>query len=185
MDIPSGRWSTGEIMLVIVPIAVEPAVFQEVWSIILIPPVTIALVTINLGITFAVLRIRGWEARIIGMLLGGIAGLFLSLLFYALEFRLGTPGVIGSICVHRLEEWAGSLVDPGGGTALTLRFIGRHMIEIEGALQDILGVATIWAGGRLDHCFRQWRAGRRAAKARSAVPVGPAPPLDSAASSPL
>ena len=61
MDVPSGRWSIGAIMLVIVPIALELVVFQGVWSIVLLPFMTIALLTVNLGLFFVVVRPRSWQ----------------------------------------------------------------------------------------------------------------------------
>ena len=162
MQTAGARWSTGEIMMVIVPIAVELAVFQGVWWIIVIPPVLLALLTINLGVLFCLLGGRRWQDRILGMLLGGILGLVASLAFYAVEIRLGQPGVIAGTCLHLVESWTGSLSDPGGVVASTFRLIGRRVAAIEVSLLDLVGMAAIWAGGRVDHRYRH-RSERREA----------------------
>ena len=169
------RWSTGEIMMVIILIAVELAVFQGVWWIIVMPPILLALLTINLGVLFCLLGGRRWQDRIIGMLLGGILGLVVSLVFYAVEIRLGRPGVIAGTCLHLVESWTGALRDPGGVVASTFRLIGRRVAAIEGGLLDILGIAAIWAGGRVDHRYRH-RSGRREA-GRLVTAQGQAAPM--------
>ena len=93
MDPPSGRWSIGAIMWLIVLIALQLALFQGVWFIVLFPPVMIGLLVLNIGVFFGLARPRSWEDRIIGMLLGGPAAAVLSGFFFFWEFRTGTPGV--------------------------------------------------------------------------------------------
>ena len=164
MEIPGGKWSTGAIMLVIVPIAIELVVFQGIFTIVLFPLMTIGLLTLNLAFVFALVRPRSWETRIIGMLLGGLAGVTATILFFLLEMRLGEPGSIAEPVRNWLASRASSLADPAGGTASILRLIGRHVFEIEYGLLDLLGIAMIWAGARIDHRWRLRRAERRASR---------------------
>src|SRR5262245_56650111 len=113
MDPPSGRWSIGAIMWLIVLVALQLALFQGVWFIVLIPPVMIGLLVLNIGVLFSLARPRSWEDRILGMLLGGLAAAVLSGFFFFWEFRIGTPGVLGAYVSGLFGNWAGSLADPG------------------------------------------------------------------------
>jgi hypothetical protein len=125
MDIQSGRWSTGALMRVIVPIALELALVREVWRIVLIPPVTIGLLAINLGLFFMLVRPRSWQTWILGMLLGGFVGMLVSGFFLALQFGSGPPAVLS------------------------------NTLLIEAILLDILGIGMIWTGGCMDHVCRR------------------------------
>src|SRR5262249_44557434 len=125
MEIQSGRWSTGALMRVIVPIALELALIREVWRIVLIPPVTIGLLAINLGLFFVLVRPRSWQTWIRGMLLGGVVGMLVSALFLTLQFGSGPAAVLS------------------------------NALLIEAILLDILGIGMIWMGGCMDHlCSR-------------------------------
>jgi hypothetical protein len=161
MDIRSGKWSVGAIMLVIVPIALQIVLLEGAWAIVLIPPVTIGLLTINLGLFFVLVRPRSWQPRIIGMMIGGVAASLASALFLAWEFRSGPPGAIGWYVRSWLEGWSVALADPGGGTASLLRTIGHNTLVIEAGMADLLGAAMIWVSGSLDQEYRRQAERRR------------------------
>lgn len=159
--IPSGKWSTGALMKVIVPIALELVLFQEVWQIVLIPPVTLVFLTLNLGLFFVLVRPGPWETRIVGMLLGGILATFVLLGYYMMSgFQRDFVGILGSMR-KGLEDWQQSLSNPKGDFAGVLQLIRVHMTEIEGVVVVIIGVALIWACGRLDEWSRVRWAGRQ------------------------
>jgi hypothetical protein len=166
--------STGALMAVIVVIACELALFQDVWLIVVAPPITMALLAVNLGFVFLMLRPNGLETRIIGMLLGGFAA--------CIATAWGMIPTFGGILDHLrdvLANWASSLPDQQGLTVGFLRLVANRLIVVYFALLDPLGLALIWAGGWLDN---RWRSHR--ARARAAVPSA-VPPLDGRASSPL
>jgi hypothetical protein len=166
IHIPSGKWSTGALMRVIIPVALELVLFKDVWFLVLVPPVTCVVLTLNLGSAFVLVRPKSWETRIVGIMLGGVAGVIASGAYYVLGRFQGSPyGVIGSFARDYLESLATSQSDPAGNLATFLRLIREHMSAIEAVLVDILGVTLIWAGGRLDNWYRvRWaraREGRR------------------------
>jgi hypothetical protein len=176
MDVPCGKWSTGALMRVIVPVALELVVFQDVWTIVLIPPVAIGLLSVNLGFFFALVRPRSWESRILGMLLGGIAAVFVTVFLIFLEIRFSQPGVIGSRVVALVGSRVDALVDPASVMASILRFLSEHTFAIDGALLIALGVAMILAGGSLDHWVRGRVTERRASRIRTQPTVNPPAP---------
>ncbi len=146
-------------MRVIVPLALELVLFNEVWFLVLMPPVTLVVLACNLGLFFVLVRPKSWESRIVGMMLGGVAAVFAAGAYYLLSYRLGSfrvdqIGVLGNLARSGLGSWRASLANPAGDLATVLLLISRHMTEIEGVLLVILGVAIIWAGGRLDEWCR-------------------------------
>jgi hypothetical protein len=176
-----GKWSTAALMRVIVPIALQLVLFQGVWRIVLAPPITIAVLALNLGLFFVLVRPRAWENRIIGMLLGGVLAVFVLVSDYLglpggvlrSVRRFGPLGLLGAGLGSFLMSCADSLGDPAGELASVLRLAVRHMTLIEGILLDLLGIALIWAGGWLENqCrvrwarMRAWRQGRDVPAAR-------------------
>jgi hypothetical protein len=177
--IPSGKWSTGALMKVIVPVALELVLFQEVWHIVLMPPVTIVFLTLNLGLFFVLVRPRSWETRIVGMMLGGIAASFALFAYYMMSgFQGDLVGILGKFAREGLENWQQSLGNPTGDFAGVLRLIRQHMTEIEGVVVVIIGVALIWACGRLDEWTRvRWAGGQGPIPSPSIPsPTDPVPP---------
>lgn len=168
----SWNYTTGSLMLLIGLVAMELAFFQGVWSIILIPVVTMAVLTVNLGLVFILLRPHSLKLRILGMLLGGILAVFAAIGYYAL-YRPMPPGggVVGKSVSDYLVNWASSLEDPSGNPALVLRSVAGHMIQIEFVLLDLVGIAIIWACGSLEN----W--GRARWVRRRAVGLDESPPL--------
>lgn len=61
MDIPSGKWSTGAIMRVIIPIVLELVAFEGAWTLVLFAPVTMAILTMDLALAFVLVRPRSWR----------------------------------------------------------------------------------------------------------------------------
>src|SRR5258707_15705625 len=96
--------STATLMAVIVVIAIELAVFQDVWWIVVVPPITMALLAINLAFAFLMLRPPVLETRIVGLLLGAVAACFATVLGLA----PGTPGILDRL-QSNLVNWASSL----------------------------------------------------------------------------
>ncbi len=70
-------------MWLIVVAALELAFFQEfrfVRFMLLIPPITMAILSLNLGFLFLVIRPRRLEPRIVGILLSGVAAVIMTVL---------------------------------------------------------------------------------------------------------
>jgi hypothetical protein len=172
IHLPPGKWTTGALMRVVVPLALELVFFRGVWHIVLVPPMTMGVLAINLGLFFVMVRPRSWEPRIIGMLLAGSVAVFVTAGDYLIgdPMRSGPPGLLGRVLQLFLMNCAESLADPAGELASVLYLAGRHLIEIEGVLLDLLGLAVIGAGGRLENrCRLRW------ARARAVPPTRPIP----------
>jgi hypothetical protein len=161
-------------MAVIVVIAFEMSLFQEVWFIVLSPFVTMALLAINLGFVFLMLRPPALESRIVGMLLGSAVALF------ATAFGLSQKTVmILDHIQNGLVNRASALPDQQGLTFRFFRLVANYLVVSYFALLDLLGVALFWAGGLLES---RWRSHR--ARAQASVP-SMVPPLDERTASPL
>ena len=167
------KLSTAALMWLIVMVAVELVVFQDVWWIMFAPPATMAILAINLGFIFLLSRLAGLETRIIGMLIGGLAACFVT------AFGVVVAIAIGNRIQNDLVAWASAHTDQGSPTAGFLRLVARNLFVIGGVALDSLGVAMIWCGGRLESRWRRRRLG-----AAAAARVG-SPPLDVRAASPL
>jgi hypothetical protein len=176
------RVSTRALMIFIVLIAIELALFEGVMQILVIPPVTIMVLAINLGLFFLVVRPPALERRIIGMLLGGVAAVFALLASILQEllvdFSRSRIGVVNDL-KNFLVNWASSLPDQEGLTVSVLRFVSDHIVVIGFGLLDLLGVTMIWAGGWLESRWRRYRGRPRSPVSR------PARPLDDNAVTPL
>ena len=169
-----GKWSTATLMRVIVPIALELVLLQDAWGIVLVPPFTMLVLALNLGLFFVLVRPRAWETRIIGMLLGGLVAVFVSTGNYLIVdiWRSGPPGLLGRGLQPLLMGCADSLRDPTGGLASVLRLAVRLMTGIEALLLDLLGFTMIWASGWLENwCRVRW--GRRRISPGPAGDPGP------------
>jgi hypothetical protein len=166
--------SIRSIMLFVVLVALQLAAFQGVWLILVIPPITIAFLTLNLGLFFLVARPKAMDTRIEGMLLGGVAGVFTTI--WPLTMRAIT---ILDDFHTALVNWISTLPNQQGPTATALRFLSHNRLVIGCALLDILGLAMIWAGGCIESRLRSRRVQVRAPKATAR------PPLDDRAATPL
>ena len=172
----STQVSIAVVMWLVVVAAFELVLFEEFRSVrflLLIPPITMAILSLNLGILFVVIRPRLLEPRIAGMLLGGVAATFVTVL----GLNRSCIPIIENVRSSTLNGPSG-LSDQQGLKAAVRRFVFAQMWDIVNALVDILGVAIICAGGWLEH---RWRIRR----ARSHGPAPPVLPLDERAASPL
>jgi hypothetical protein len=183
--------SIGSLMLYVILVALQLVLFQGVWQILLVPPITIVVLTLNLGLFFLLVRPPALEPRIAGMLLGGLAA-FVTIMMtlvsdgpnlrWAIPYRrgrLGPMGQIGKLVDDALFRWLTSLPDPKSPTAMVLGFISDNIFIIEMISLNLLGVALICAGGWLE---RQLRG--RWVRARAPGLTG-LPPLDDRAATPL
>ena len=173
--------STGAIMLLVVVIALEMVLFQEVLGLVLFPPITMIFVAMNLGLFYLLARPRNLETRIIGMIWGGVAAFFGLVAYQALSHLRGGGGVgvLETFLEDTLKSLRMSLKDQNGRGAMTLQWLGAYAHWLEFAMLDALGVLLIWFGGRA-----QRRLGTR--WARSQAPEGRAPlSIDDRAVTPL
>jgi hypothetical protein len=172
--------SMAALMLLVVLAALELALFQEIWFIVLFPPVTMAVLALNLGFFFLMVRPKFLMTRIMGILLACVAtSLGMSILGGLSSSRPERSGVFGKAMRDAFTSWANSLPDPQSATATFLRFSIWHSIALEFIMLDVLGVAMVWAGGWLENRWRvHW------ARARTPADVAAAP-LDGRAASPL
>lgn len=178
--------STGKLMLLIVLTAVELALFQDVWSIVVIPPVTAMTLGLNLGLWFVLLRPRWMEPRIIGMLVGSLAALA-GISFYLwwgwtevrTARRIDWMGPIGAWVATTAAAWSSSVPDQRGNLAAFFDFISRSATWIEFAVLDLCCLAVIWTAGSLDCRLRRRR--HIGLVATTAV----APPIDDCAATRL
>jgi hypothetical protein len=156
--------STGAIMLLVIVVALELVMFQDVWEIVLAPPITMVFLALNLGLVYLVARPRSWRTRILGMIWGGLAAFVGFSGYYALT-EAGGPGGPSSVVVLSLESafksWEASLQDQKGPAAMTLRLLSAHAIWLEFAVLYVLGIGMIWFGGRVQDSLRtRWMPGR-------------------------
>ncbi len=167
-------------MLLVLLIALEMAMFQGAWEIVVVPSITLTSLALNLGLFFLLVRPRSLETRIIGMIWGGVVASFGVVGYFWLgHSRFDMLGPLGGLIADASESWGESLPDQQGLTVSILRFITAHMIVIEFALLDLVGVAFIWAGGWLQNCLHGRRARARASRCAGL------PPLDDRAPSPV
>jgi hypothetical protein len=160
---------------VIALIALELAMFGRLVPLVLIPPATMAIVSLNLVVLFASGFLPPRMAnRIGGMLCGGLISIFVLVGYYVLggfnDFMRGA----GAMALESfLSDLAASRPDPSDGPADLLRFGARWSMVAEIILLDLVGLAIIWAGGWID--FRSANRGDRRplGQARQTAPMTP------------
>ncbi len=175
------RLSIGRLMGFIALFAVEMALFQRVLFIFLLPPITMALVSLNLGL-FSILS---WlppsmRARTFGLLSGGMISIFILVGYYLATPMKGPPlGIAGQAISDYLANLAASQADPSGPATTVLRLAARSVLPVEIILLDLLGLAMIWIGG--------WVFSRRpgATMTPAAIRQGGSSALDDRAVTPL
>lgn len=139
-------------MWLIALFALEMAMFQRVFFLVAIPPITMAVVSLNLAVLFAFRSLPPFMARrIAGMLSGGLISIFV-LVGYYLTADPTSPalGMGGKVLGGFLNNLAASRLDPSGGLAAVLRHAARSAQVVEIILLDLLGLAIIWLGGWVD-----------------------------------
>jgi hypothetical protein len=125
--------STGAIMCFIGVVALELALFQEVWFIVLSPPITMAILAMNLGFLFLILHPMPLESRIIGILMGGVAASF--------AMVIGLDANTGKTVVHLqnfLLNWASGVLDQQSLTAIGIQFFSAYVFVV------FLASSTFW-----------------------------------------
>jgi hypothetical protein len=168
--------STGKLMLLVAVVALEMWLLTEVWDvleIVLIPPYTMMFLALNLGVFFLAVRPLALKDRILGMIWGGVAA------SCAMALTLGydvqgpqAPAQLWRLTEGALTRWVTSLDNQNG----VLHWLSTHVIWLEYALLDTLGVIMIWSAGRVEAWLRARRTGSQA----------PGPPsLDDRAATPL
>jgi hypothetical protein len=176
------RISIARLMGFIALFAVEMALFQRVLVIFLLPPITMALVSLNLGL-FSILR---WlppsmSARNFGMLGGGMISIFVLVGYYVVSPPVaGMPlGIAGKAISDVLANLAASQADPSAPATTVLRLAARSVLPMEIILLDLLGLAMIWTGG--------WIFSRRPGATITPAAIRPesSSPLDDRAVTPL
>ncbi len=175
------RFSIGRLMAVIALLALEMAVFQRALAMVVIPPITMAVVSMNLAVLYAFRALpRSMSHRIHGMLSGGLISIFV-LVGYYLSARPENPpvGIAGKALSELMASLAANRADASDLVATLLRLVARIAPAVEIVLLDLVGLAIIWAGGWLD--------GRRHASAAPPAAIGRASPspLDDRAVTPL
>ena len=179
---PRFSFSIARLMGLIALFAVELALFQRVWLfIVMIPPVTIGIVSLNLAILYALKWLpKAMAGRIDGILCGGMIALFLLVGYYLSSsprsWPLGWGGIRFS---HWLADPGASLADPASPQASLLPLAARLVLPAEIVILDVLGLLLIWGGG--------WVAGRRhtGPVAPAAAPQEAPSPLDDGSVAPL
>jgi hypothetical protein len=175
------RISIARLMAFIALFAIELALLQGLLFIVLLPPITMAFVSLNLGL-FYILRWlpRSMEARIFGMLSGGMISVFILVGYYLGSRVKGPPlGIAGAAISDFLSNLAASRSDPSAPATTVLRFAARSVPSVEILLLDLLGLAMIWAGA--------WIHSKRPDAAIPPAAIGPESPsaLDDRAVTPL
>jgi hypothetical protein len=178
----SFQTSIGKVMLLVVLIAVELVFFAGVWFLVVIPWITTAALAINLGMLFLLIRPRGLETRIIGMLLGSVAA-SVGMLFYFFSAPRSVwfpgRGLIGIWLGTDAANFVTALADQESGLARLLRFVSAHATLIEWVFLDLCAIAFIWAAGAVECRLR------RRGKPSHGLPAPSPSPLDANAPSPL
>jgi hypothetical protein len=167
-------------MLLVVVVALELALFQGVWEIVVIPSVMMAFVGFNLGLVFLLIRPRSFETRIVGLIWGCVAAFFAATAYMlTVDPSRGSLGVLGTLATSALASSANSVTDQKGAPATILRFAASHMPWLESGLIDLFGLAIVIAGGGIQNSMHLWRARALAA------PPGQLAPLDDPAAAAL
>jgi hypothetical protein len=146
------RLSIGSLMRLIALFALELAMFQGVLFLIVIPPITMAVLSLNLAVLFAFRWLPSpLAARIGGLLSGGLISIFVLVGYYVMTAKQNsTLGIIAKVLGDHLHNLAASRPDPVGGLANVLRLAARSAQVAEIVLLDLAGLSMVWFGGWMD-----------------------------------
>jgi hypothetical protein len=146
------RISIGTLMRLIALFALELAMFQGVLFLIVIPPITMAVVSLNLAVLFAFRWLPpSISMRIAGLLSGGLISIFVLVGYYVMTAKHNpTLGVIANVLGDHLRHLAASRPDPAGGLANVLRLGARSAQAVEIVVLDLIGLCIVWFGGWMD-----------------------------------
>jgi hypothetical protein len=156
------RFTIKTLMRLVAVVALELALLQRIFVMLLLPPVTIAVVLLNLALVYVVGRDSFLANRVVGMLMGGLVALFLMVAYYlSAGPRTGWLGPGGQTVQGLLSNLAGSQPDPMGGLALLFRRAADALVAVEAVVLDLIGLAVIWVGGRIEGRLRADATGAR------------------------
>src|SRR4051794_20745711 len=148
------RLSIGALMRLIALFALELAMLQRVLFLIVIPPVTMAVVSLNLAVLFAFRWLPASLAtRIAGLLSGGLISIFVLVGYYVMpagDMHDPALGIICKVCGAYFHNLAASRPDPAGAVATILRLTARSARVAEIILLDLVGLSIVWFGGWMD-----------------------------------
>jgi hypothetical protein len=159
--------SIGALMWLIALCAVELAMLESLLFLIIVPPITMAVISLNLAVLYAFRSLPAPLAgRIAGLLSGGLISIFVLVGYYlSADPRNPAVGAGGKALAAALSNLAASRPDPAGALAGLLRLGSRSAQVAEIILLDLFGLAII--------CFGGWIDSRR--HAGVAAPDAPAP----------
>jgi hypothetical protein len=195
--------STGALMRLMVLIALELVLFQGVWYIVWLPPITMMIVTLNLGLYLVVIRPRHLNSTAVGMMIAGLIAVLLVAAYSAVQFQVPWPpgsagagvwfprprlprrawffrfvsvGVIGRLLFAFFALFLSEPPDAQSAVESVVLAVSLWVPFIESLLLDLVGLVLILLGGRLG---RRWREREQRGGAARSVP------LDGGAATPL
>jgi hypothetical protein len=119
------------------------------------PRVSTAVLALNPGFFFLMVRPRLRETRVMGTVLASVATcLRMSVLAGLSTSNPGKPGVRRKAMEDAFTVRADSLPNQQSPKALVLRFLTAHSIAIQSTLLDLTGVAVICGGGWVQRWLR-------------------------------
>jgi hypothetical protein len=149
--------STGEVMRLVVLAALNLALFQGVWLIIVIPPITMIAAILNLTLYWTWVRRRRISRPFMSSILTGIA---MALAFAMYMTATNLNPTLGMTLLNWLPESAKLLIP--------MSLLGNsRIVVLDFALLDFLGFALMFGAGWLVAALERSR------KRRSAGSVGP------------
>lgn len=187
--------STGALMRWIVLVALQLVLFQGVWSIVLIPPITMMVVALNLGLYLVLIRPRHLNRSAVGMMIAALMAVLAATAYSAIEFQvpwpppiIGAPrwtieyvrvGVLGHPLLDLLSCFLS--VPPNTTSALELMILrlARWVPLVESVLLDLIGLGVMLAGVRYGGRWRRDEPhGGAKERARAREALGTRTPVD-------
>jgi hypothetical protein len=147
------KLSIGALMGFIALLALELALFQRLLFLIMMPPITMALISLNLAVLYAFRWLpRALSSRIGGLLSGGLISIFVLVGYYVITAAAPNInlGIVGRELGAYFNNLAASRSDPAGALATALRGVAQWAHMAEFILLDLVGLSIIWFGGWLD-----------------------------------
>jgi hypothetical protein len=89
------------------------------------------------------------------MLMAGLIALFLMVAYYMAGPPGSRLGMGGHLTQRSLFGLAASQADPAGSFAVAIRSVANSMVYIECVVVDLVGLATVWAGGWVEERLRR------------------------------
>jgi hypothetical protein len=166
--------STGALMRLVVLIALELVLFRGVWSVVLVPRVTMMIVALNLGLYLVLIRPRHLDTPAVGMMIAALMAVLAATAYSAVRYRVLWPavsprrrlwpfdmvwvGALGHLAFDALSRLLSVPPNPASPVESLVLKLGRWVPLIESVLLDLIGLGMMLAGGRYG---RRWRRGKR------------------------